>query len=334
MGSHTIASSRSRFLVPPSTRDFQRLVSGMQRSWVTWAQEQVGSLIGPYRLTKFVACGGMGTVFEATSPSGCRVALKLLSATESFGDHRRFSREIRVLSRLRHVGINRVLDSGKHQFEDGHVRLTLPFYIMELVVGSRTIRDYVLQTDMNLQEKMTLYLQVCEAVSWAHQGHVIHRDLKPDNILMNRDGQPKLIDFGLAKIEPSADDSQSLTHTGTVMGTRPYMSPEQKEGRPAGMASDVYSLGLILWEIITGARLDEPTDFERTTRAHQRWHTIDSSQRRPLEVIIKTCLSASPRLRYPSAESLVRDTRRFLSGRRILGYRQSRRGVWSWLRET
>jgi serine/threonine protein kinase len=198
---------------------------------------------GQYRLIRLLGSGGMGTVYLAERMDGeiqQRVAIKLLHA----GDHRpawrdRFLMERQLLATLNHPSIVHVIDVG--HTEDGR-----PYLVMEYVQGT-PIDAACAQVE--LRDRLGVFLRVCEGVSHAHGRLIIHRDLKPSNILVDITGQPKVLDFGIAKLLDNAGDA---TRTGERLLTPNYASPEQLRGEPQTTASEVYSLGAVLWKLVTG----------------------------------------------------------------------------------
>ncbi|MDQ3606154.1 MAG: tetratricopeptide repeat protein, partial [Gemmatimonadota bacterium] len=205
--------------------------------------------VGPYRIVREIGRGGMGTVYLAEREDvGKRVALKLvrggLAAPENVG---RFVREQRVLARLEHPNITSLLDAGVT--EDG-----TPYFAMELVEGEPLDRHCDTRR-LTLPERLALFAQVCAAVQCAHQNLVVHRDLKPSNILVDERGTVKLLDFGIAKlIEGGGTAEAGITRTGARLLTPEYAAPEQLLGEPVTTATDVYALGVVLYELLTGHR--------------------------------------------------------------------------------
>ncbi len=204
--------------------------------------------IGPYQITEEIGRGGMGEVFRAVRVDGQydkEVAIKLVQGGSSdLLD--RFRNERQILASLGHSNIARLHDGGST--DDG-----VPYLVMELIEGVR-IDDYCEQHALSIDERLRLFLQVCDAVQFAHQHLIIHRDLKPGNILVTEEGVPKLLDFGIAKIlevEPGGSQGES-TQTLFRLLTPQYASPEQVKGEPITTASDVYSLGVVLYELLTG----------------------------------------------------------------------------------
>jgi non-specific serine/threonine protein kinase/serine/threonine-protein kinase len=215
------------------------------------ADSAVGEIVGNYRLVELVGSGGMGSVYRAVRVDNeieMSVAVKLIKAAFYSPDViAKFRAERQILANLQHPNIARVLDGGAR--EDG-----LPYLIMEYVDGVSP-GDYCRQHDLAIDRRLALFRQICSAVHYAHQNMVIHRDLKPANILVTWQGTPKLLDFGIAKIltpgpVPSGEEStEPLMARMTVR----YSSPEQVRGQPVTTSSDVYSLGVILYELLTGS---------------------------------------------------------------------------------
>ena len=207
-----------------------------------------GQEVGNYRIVSELGAGGMGTVYLAERSDGAfeqKVALKLIKrGMDSTAILKRFINERQILASLEHPNIAHLIDGGAI---DGG----LPYFVMEYVDGE-TIAEFALRKNLNLREKLQLFLKVCAAVSFAHQNLVVHRDLKPSNILVTRDGTPKLLDFGIAKLlkEETADN----TATRNFIFTPEYASPEQVRSESLTTATDVYSLGVILYELLTGHR--------------------------------------------------------------------------------
>ena len=208
-----------------------------------------GQQVGPYRIIREIGRGGMGAVFLAERADGefeQKVALKVVG--RSFADtelKRRFRQERQILASLNHPNIARLLDGGVSK--DGE-----PFLAMEHVEGMR-IDVFADAQQLSTRERLGLFQQVCAAVQYAHQNLIVHRDLKPSNILVTAAGVPKLLDFGIAKLLDAEADG---VHTVTALGvmTPEYASPEQVRGQAVTTATDVYSLGVVLYELLAGRR--------------------------------------------------------------------------------
>jgi serine/threonine protein kinase len=211
-----------------------------------------GLHIGPYQIRREIGRGGMGAVYLAARMDGAfqkDVAIKFMSRGFGEGDMvRYFQQERQILATLDHRNIARLLDGGTT--EDG-----LPYLVMEYVDGQR-IDHYCDEHKLNVTERLQLFEKVCEAVQYAHRNLVVHRDLKPGNILVTIEGTPKLVDFGIAKLinTGSGETNLTLPQTGTWAMTPEYASPEQLRGEQVTTATDVYSLGVVLYELLTGHR--------------------------------------------------------------------------------
>ena len=278
---------------------------------------------GPYRLLRLLGQGGMGEVHLAERADGVfeqRVALKLVPRPTP-GLIQRFGQERQILARMEHPNIARLLDGG---IGDHGV----PYFAMEYVEGLPITR-YVADNRLDVAATLRLFLLVCDAVQYAHRNLVVHRDLKPSNIFVGTDGAPKLLDFGVAKVLSVTDADPA--HTATRVFTPDYAAPEQMLGQPVTTATDVYSLGVVLYELLTGTK---PYSFSRGTSPDQatermdpsapsasRTAPIDAHRRRQLrgdlDRIVLTMLAREPERRYGTAEALSNDIRRFLDGRPI-----------------
>jgi serine/threonine protein kinase len=209
----------------------------------------LGRRVGAYRILEQIGAGGMGEVyraFRADDQYRKDVALKVVRAgQDSVSVVTRFKNERQILASLEHPNIARLLDGGTA--EDG-----TPYLVMELIEG-QPITEYVDSRKLSIPERLKLFMQVCAAVQYAHQRLIIHRDIKPGNILVTADGTPKLLDFGIAKVLGTDLESQpNATLTAFRILTPEYASPEQIKGEPVTTASDVYSLGVILYDLLTG----------------------------------------------------------------------------------
>ncbi|MGZ6071659.1 MAG: serine/threonine protein kinase [Myxococcaceae bacterium] len=212
------------------------------------ASSNIERRIGPYRLLKELGHGGMGTVFlavRADEQFEKRVALKVVRGSDSEEVIRFFRRERQILAGLEHPNIARLLDGGTT--DDG-----LPYFVMEHVEGE-PIDRYCDARKLSIPERLELFEEACSAVQYAHQSLVVHRDLKPGNILVTGEGIPKLLDFGIAKLLNPGVAGVGSGETIVAM-TPEYASPEQVRGRALTTATDIYSLGVILYELLTGQR--------------------------------------------------------------------------------
>ncbi len=287
-----------------------------------WASRLLHTKIGRYTLVRQIAAGGMGYVFEAEQEQPARtVALKILrpglSASSALA---RFRLEPEVLGRLRHPNIAQVFEAGVHEDERGAV----PYFAMELIPDARPLIEYADAHALTTRQRLELFAKACDAVQHGHQKGIIHRDLKPANILVGQDGEPKIIDFGVAR---STDADIMLTtqhtHAGDLVGTVHYMSPEQCDADSSAIdtRSDVYSLGVVLYELLTGTA---PYDTSGTT-LYSAVRTIkEQLPRRPseirrqfrgdIEAILLKALEKDPVRRYESAAAFANDIRAFLGG--------------------
>lgn len=282
-----------------------------------------GRLVGPYRIVERVGAGGMGVVYRAVRADDQyrkEVALKLVRrGMDTERVLRRFRTERQILANLDHPHIAGLLDGGVAP--DGR-----PYLVMEFVDGS-PIDAWCTERNLDLRARLELFLTVCDAVRHAHRNLVVHRDLKPANILVPDDGRVQLLDFGVAKLlDPGAADlTQDLTEPGARLLTPRYAAPELLRGEPADTLADVWSLGAILCELLTGepafaAEGGDPAALARALAARPaprpsaRSARFGKRLRGDLDTIVGTALQADPRLRYGSVEALAEDVRRHLEG--------------------
>lgn len=279
----------------------------------------LGRRIGPYRVERLIARGGMGRVYLAVREDDYEqhVALKLVDrGPENLKVIDRFYRERQILARLEHPNIARIFDGGT-------TAEALPFLVMEYVEGARVDR-YCDEHDLDLRQRLRLFQEICHIVQFAHRNLVVHRDLKPGNILVTADGTPKLLDFGIAKILESATDAAE-TWPGPGPLTPDYASPEQLIGDPVTTASDVYSLGVLLYLLVSGGvpyrlegrgvaemakavcRVDPPPPSEVCPPAQRRLLAGD------VDAIVAKAMRKKPEERYASASQLAEDIRRHLA---------------------
>ena len=280
----------------------------------------IGRTLGNYRLIEVLAAGGMGVVYRAQQEHPRRpVAVKLIrSGAVSAQLLRRFELEADVLGRLDHPGIAQIFEASTVETDTG----PQPFFAMELIDGP-PLNRHAEDRDLRTEERLHLLVKVCDAVNHAHRRGVIHRDLKPANILVREDGQPKVLDFGVARIT-DADLQATTMHTdlGQIIGTLAYMSPEQVRGHheELDIRSDVYSLGVLGYELLTG-RLPQKLAGKSISEAariieHENPSTLGASGGAfapDLETIIGKCLEKEKSRRYGSAAELAADLRRFLN---------------------
>ncbi|HLO39590.1 MAG TPA: serine/threonine-protein kinase, partial [Phycisphaerales bacterium] len=322
-------SERSFLSTPAMERHIEGLTTsdGVSRAREAAGEERTPSKVGRYEIVRLIGEGGMGAVYEAMQDNPRRpVAVKVIRAG-LVGRQvlSRFKREAELLGRLHHPGIAAVYDAGTADITtERGVLVDQPFYAMELVRG-RPLLQYCLEERLDTRGRMQLLAQVCDAVQHAHERGIVHRDLKPGNVLVENGGQPKVLDFGIARA--AADESfTQQTQTGQILGTVPYMSPEQVAGEHASVnaRSDVYALGVIMFELLAG-RLpydlrDKPiAEAARIIRDHEptRLSSARTSLRGDLDTIVSKALEKNPARRYQSAAELGDDLRRFLGDQPI-----------------
>jgi predicted Ser/Thr protein kinase len=284
--------------------------------------------IGGYSILRVLGEGGMGVVYEGRQEWPERpVAVKLVRGGETLDELRvrLFQREAQMLAHLRHPRIAAIYDAG---WTEDHE----PYLVMELVRG-RVLTEYAQSRSLSLRARLALFRRVCEPVAYAHQRGVIHRDLKPSNILIEEEGEPKILDFGLARMT-DVDGSMQSTITGgeNLMGTLPYMSPEEVRGQPyeVDVRSDVYSLGVILYELVSGQL---PYTVSRRALheavqticevAPRKPSTIDRALAGDVETIILKALAKEPAARYQGVAEFSEDIQRLLADQPIRARRPS-----------
>lgn len=315
-------------------------------------------MLGKYRLIEVVGSGGMGKVWRGVDRFGNAVAIKVLHATETEAQLRRFRREAEIMARLPHRNICRVYEMNEFEgityiameFVDGLPLADLLYEKTNEEQGGRSTsnanlrnlihslradkaqREHQVTESMEapprpketrilpLEQTFSIFLKVCDAVQFAHEHGVLHRDLKPGNILLREDGEPLVADFGLAKLNTS-DATQSLSVTGHVVGTLENMAPEQAESsKTVDERADVYSLGTILYQMLTGRRHFEATgnivSDATALRTHEpvRPRALHSAIHPDLEIITLKALRAEPEERYRTVEALMSDIEHFRRG--------------------
>ena len=279
----------------------------------------IGTRLGPYRVEAIAGHGGMGAVYRASRDDAefrQQVAIKLVrAAAESPSTLRRFRQERQILARLSHPYIARLLDGGSTP--DG-----VPYLVMEFIEGE-PITAWCDRRSLDVGDRLRLFLRACEGVEFAHRDLVVHRDLKPANILVTKDGTPKLLDFGIAKLLDRDAENEAATLTGLVM-TPEYASPERVRGEPASTAADVYSLGLILYELLTGKKAQPMSGYSPDAIVNVICQTEPAAPARvkpelagDLDHIIRMAVRKEPERRYASAGLLARDIQRHLDGRPV-----------------
>lgn len=305
----------------------------------------IGRSVGPYQIIAEIGRGGMGTVYRAVRIDGefdVAVAIKVVRHGMNSGlVLERFRTERQIQARLGHPNITRLLDGGTT--DDG-----LTYFVMEYIQGY-PLTKYCDSRQLSITDRLRLFRKICDAVSYAHQNLIVHRDLKPDNILVTAEGTPKLLDFGLAKILEVPADGSEPTMTMVRMGTPAYSSPEQILGGPVSIATDVYSLGIVLYELLTGRRpyrleslgweesarvicerdatrpssvvSSKANDVNETEQISlARRTTIDGLRKRlagDLDNIVSVALRKEPARRYRSVDQLSEEIQNHLEGRPV-----------------
>ena len=299
-----------------------RVTSVLDRGAGALTDLSADQAIGPYRLIRELGTGGMGAVWLAERADGSlkrQVALKLPRLAWGRGLAERMARERDILASLEHPHIARLYDAGVDQ----HGR---PYLALEYVEG-QPIDVYARERGLSVRQKLDLLLQVCAAVAFAHSRLVVHRDLKPSNILVTPDGQVRLLDFGIAKLmEGDRAQETQLTQIAGRALTLAYASPEQIKGEPIGTASDVYSLGVVAYELLTGSKpyklkrgsAAELEEAIATADAPQASDAADDPQakkalRGDLDAILNKALKKAPTDRYPTIDALAQDLTRHLN---------------------
>ena len=293
-----------------------------------------GQLIGAYRIVREIGRGGMGAVYlaeRADEQYKKQVAIKLIKRgmdTDSVLRH--FRNERQILASFDHPNIARLFDGGTTK--DG-----LPYFVMEYIEGV-PINQYCSAHGLSVVERLKLIREACAAVSYAHRHTVIHRDIKMSNILVTSEGTPKLLDFGIAKIlQPGIESEALMTMTGVRPMTPEYASPEQVRGEPVTTASDVYSLGVVLYELLTGrspyhftSRSLSDVAREITNTEPPRPSTVVSNNNQQSEItnqkflrgdldnILLMALRKEPARRYQTVDQFADDIRRHLESRPVL----------------
>jgi serine/threonine protein kinase len=282
-----------------------------------------GKRIGGYRIVRVIGEGGMGVVFEAEQEHPRRiVALKVIKPGFANAELlRRFERESEILARLQHPGIAQIYEAGAADTGFG----PQPYFAMEFIHGV-PLREYAESHQLSTRQRLELVAKVCDAVEHAHQRGIIHRDLKPGNILVDETGQPKILDFGVARVTDSDMQATRQTDVGQLIGTLAYMSPEQVMADPLELdtRSDVYALGVILYELLAkrlpyqlshqlpeavrAIREEDPTKLSSINRAY----------RGDVETIVAKALEKDKRRRYTSPAALATDIRRYIADEPIM----------------
>ncbi len=289
-----------------------------------------GQTVSHYRILDRLGAGGMGAVYKAEDTRlGREVALKFLHeeiAAEPYAVER-FRREARAASSLNHPNVCAVYDVGEYQGRH--------FIVMELLEG-RSLRDVIGEKPLPIERALSLGIQVAEALEAAHRKGIVHRDVKPANVFITNRGQAKVVDFGLAKIVPGAEEetqARSVSGTGAVIGSFPYMAPEQLLGLEVDARTDIHALGALLYEMATGLKPYRQEALPRLTDEVLHTPPKPPSQINPaisadLEAIILKCLEKNPSARYPSMADLLTPLRSVSAGATRPTREWNRYAVW------
>src|SRR6185312_3695281 len=298
---------------------------GTVRADASRVAEAGGRWVGPYRIERLLGRGGMGAVYLAQRADGHfeqQVAIKVIDlplATELFRE--RFRMERQILAGLSHPFIARLLDGGVS--EGGELYLAMEY------VDGISIAKFCERNGLSLRAKLELFVKVCGAVQFAHQNLVVHRDLKPDNILVVADGTPRLLDFGTAKLlGPEADAASGFTQNGLQSFTPQYASPEQVLGDAITTATDTYSLGVLLYLLLAGR---PPYELKEFTTAEMLRVICNEVPPKPsavaagldadLDAIVMKALRKEPQERYLTVDHFAADVQAYLEGRPVLARR-------------
>ena len=328
---------RRRFLTE-RTDSFEDCAQNAASTFWQEGPPRGGERVGAYVIVRELGRGGMGTVFLAERADGQfekQVAIKILSRGADTAEIlRRFRAERQILARLDHPNIARLLDAGTT--DDG-----LPYFIMDYIVGAPVTRFAVAQK-LSTRQRLELFLKICAAVEFAHRNLVVHRDIKPSNILANAEGEPKLLDFGIAKLLAKDEDAAQLTTEAQQHLTPICASPEQAKGDPITVATDIYSLGALLYEMLSDQK---PHRFSTARPTREELALVVGEQVPPppsavasdaqtarllrgdLDAIVLFAMHKEPGMRYATVADFADDIRRHLAREPVvarhptLGYR-------------
>jgi serine/threonine protein kinase/TolB-like protein/Flp pilus assembly protein TadD len=271
-------------------------------------RDRIGERIGAYAIVRELGRGGMGAVYLAERADGQfekRVAIKILKrGTDTDEVLRRFRIERQILANLEHPNITRLLDAGTTT--DG-----LPYFVMEFIEGT-PITHFVQRENVDLPCRLKLFLKICSAVDLAHQNHIIHRDIKPANVLVNRAAEPKLLDFGIAKLLSADSHDGDITVAVERRLTPLYAAPEQRAGQPATIATDVYSLGALLDELLTIQPRSSSSNGNLSQEDGSR-HLTEPQLHDELDRIVARAMRRDPAQRYSSVAELSEDLEQYLN---------------------
>jgi serine/threonine protein kinase/TolB-like protein len=325
-------------LLKESTDSFEDCAQNAASTF--WQEEppRGGQRVGAYIIVRELGHGGMGTVFLAERADGQfekQVAIKILNRGADTAEIlRRFQAERQILARLDHPNIARLLDAGTT--DDG-----LPYFIMDYIVGA-PVTGFTVAQRLSTRQQLELFLKICAAVEFAHRNLVVHRDIKPSNILANAEGEPKLLDFGIAKLLAKDEDAAQSTTEAQQHLTPISASPEQAKGDPITIATDIYSLGALLYEMLSGQK---PHRFSTARPTREELALVVGEQVPPppsavvsnaqtarllrgdLDAIVLFAMRKEPEMRYATVADLAADIRRHLARKPLvarhptLGYR-------------
>jgi serine/threonine protein kinase/TolB-like protein/Flp pilus assembly protein TadD len=325
-------------LLKESTDSFEDCAQNAASTF--WQEEppRGGQRVGAYIIVRELGHGGMGTVFLAERADGQfekQVAIKILNRGADTAEIlRRFQAERQILARLDHPNIARLLDAGTT--DDG-----LPYFIMDYIVGA-PVTGFAVAQRLSTRQRLELFLKICAAVEFAHRNLVVHRDIKPSNILANAEGEPKLLDFGIAKLLAKDEDAAQSTTEAQQHLTPISASPEQAKGDPITIATDIYSLGALLYEMLSGQK---PHRFSAARPTREELALVVGEQVPPppsavvsnaqtarllrgdLDAIVLFAMRKEPEMRYATVADLAADIRRHLARKPLvarhptLGYR-------------
>ena len=294
-------------------------------------RNRIGERMGAYAVVKELGRGGMGTVYLAARADGQfdkRVAIKVLKrGTDTDEVLRRFRIERQILARLDHPNIARLLDAGTT--DDG-----LPYFVMDYIVGA-PVTQFAVAQKLSTRQRLELFLKICAAVEFAHRNLVVHRDIKPSNILANAEGEPKLLDFGIAKLLAKDEDATQLTTDAQQRLTPMCASPEQAKGDPITVATDIYSLGALLYEMLSDQK---PHRFSTARPTREELALVVGEQIPPppsavasdaqtarllrgdLDTIVLFAMRKEPEMRYATVADFADDIRRHLAREPVVAH--------------
>jgi eukaryotic-like serine/threonine-protein kinase len=274
--------------------------------------------LGRYEIRGVLGKGAMGLVYDAHDPTlDRRVAIKTIltrQLDEATARHysMRFQREVRAVARLNHPNIVQVYDFGNEA--------DLAYIVMEYIQG-RELKDYFDANErLDLKTILRLMGELLDALDCAHEAGIIHRDVKPANIMVDANGRAKLTDFGVARFAEADGEQVEATRAGAMIGTLAYMSPEQIQGQPADRRSDVFSAGIVFYQLLTGQRPFEGTQWELARKIVQDdpvWPSKLVQVSADIDRIVARALAKLPERRYPSARSFAESLQRLLQGKPI-----------------